>query len=182
MLPSIFRKQELPEPSGDQAAGVTSWEASSGTCFSWCPPGDCIPLHLTHIFSGLAVTLQARAATPGEPPGAPGQPGTLGLCLDAAPPGPCQAGLLCLSAMPWGQVDHGCTWFRGAWAWFGLRGGTGKGFRNGVGCRDGPGGPWWAGGGPSAEHWRAAVNAGALCWNRISSGSVVKDLPAHQET
>ena len=25
MLPPIFREQGLPEPSGDQAAGVTSW-------------------------------------------------------------------------------------------------------------------------------------------------------------
>ena len=155
MLPSIFRKQELPEPSSDQAAGVTSWEASSGTRFSWCPPGDCIPLNLTHIFSGLAVTLQARVATSGEPPGAPGQPGRLGLCLDAVPPGPCRAGLLCLSTMPWGQVDHGYIWCRGAWAWFGLRGGTGKGFRSGVGCQDGAGGQWWGGEGPSAERWCA---------------------------
>ena len=94
-------------------------------------------------------------ATSGEPPGAPGQPGRLGLCLDAVPAGPCRAGLLCLSTMPWGQVDHGYIWFRGAWAWFGLRGGTGKGFRNGVGCQDGAGGQWWGGEGPSAERWCA---------------------------
>ena len=86
MLLPIFRKQELPEPSGDQAAGVTSWEASSGTCFSWCPPGDCIPLNLTHIFSGLGVNLQARVATPGEPPRAPGVTWDAGLVSGCCAP------------------------------------------------------------------------------------------------
>ena len=85
MLLSVFRRQALSEPSsGFPAAGVAPWEASSGACFPWCPPGDCIPLSLTHIFSGLGVNLQARLATLGNLPEPLGQPGTLGLRLDAA--------------------------------------------------------------------------------------------------
>lgn len=162
MLLSVFRKQELPEPSSDfPAAGVTSWEASSGTCFPWCPAGNCIPLNLTHIFSGLGVNLQARVATPGEPPRAPGATWDAGLVSGCCAPGSCRAGLLCLSTLPWGQVDRGCTRFRGAWAWLGLRGGSGKGFQKGWGAQTGLVVGGGVGKGKCKTPGCAAVNAGA---------------------
>lgn len=47
MLPlPLFGEQGLPEPRVHQAVGVTPRHL---TCFSWCPPGDCIPSGLTHI-------------------------------------------------------------------------------------------------------------------------------------
>ncbi|KAM7230444.1 hypothetical protein CapIbe_017934 [Capra ibex] len=60
MLLSVFTKQELSEPSSDFPA------------------------------AGLGVNLQARVATLGNLPEPLGQPGTLGLCLDAAPPDPAE--------------------------------------------------------------------------------------------
>lgn len=63
MLLPIFGEQGLPEPHGHQAVGVTSRDL---TCFSWCPPGDCIPPGLTRTFPpGLGVTLWVKGTRSG---------------------------------------------------------------------------------------------------------------------
>lgn len=182
MLPPIFGEQGLPEPSGDRAAGVTSWKANLGTCFSWRPPGDCIPPTPKHIFPRFRCeTSGARVARSGEPPRAPGVTWEAGLvsgcCVPRILP---RAGLLCLPTVPRGQVAHGHTWLRDAWAWFGLRVVNGKGYQKGAGAEKGEGQVQNAGGRCNQRWCLRGPLGGSQVQNTLQGGCRgLKKPPSH---